>query len=100
MTLKLELSRAARIDFDEAADFYGGEDEQLSLRFIEAVDAALALVQRSPHSYPIVFGTHVRKKNVATFPFVIHYTVDLDRIYVFSVFHTSRNPIIWRGRID
>lgn len=34
------------------------------------------------------------------FPFAIIYRIENDMIVVVSVFHTSRNPIILKGRID
>lgn len=97
--LKLELSPAAEIDFDDAVAWYYAHDEEVTFNFIEAVNSTLEFIQDSPSSFPIIYGSFVRKALVKKFPFVILLTEEEDRIYVYSVFHTSRNPIVWRGRV-
>lgn len=97
--LKIELSPAAEIDFDDAVAWYEAHDECVKIDFIEAVDSTLKFVQASPASFPITHGSTVRKALVKKFPFIVLFTVEADRIYVYSVFHTSRNPIVWRGRV-
>lgn len=100
MKVELKLNPAARIDFDEAADWYAARGENLKVEFIEAVSGAFSRIVNSPLSFPIAYGSHVRKVQVKRFPYTIYYTIQSERILIYSVFHTSRNPIIWRGRID
>lgn len=97
--LNIELSPAAQIDFDDAADWYGAEDDDLGIRFIYEISSTLALIQRLPSSFPIVHGTSVRRALVRKFPYIILFTVQAERILVYSIFHTSRNPIVWKGRV-
>ncbi|MGH9949982.1 MAG: type II toxin-antitoxin system RelE/ParE family toxin, partial [Pyrinomonadaceae bacterium] len=100
MTLPLELSPAAKIELDEAIDWYNEQAEDLSAKLVEAIDADLVRIQKSPMLFPVVHGTTIRQAAVQKFPFIILFTVEAERILVYSIFHTSRNPIIWRGRID
>jgi len=100
MSLRLEFGPGAKQDFDEASDWYQWQDPPLKTAFIGAVGSALERVRTKPESFPIVFGGFVRRAIVSKFPFVIIFTEQEDRIYVYSVFHTSRNPVIWKGRID
>jgi toxin ParE1/3/4 len=100
MSLVIEFRQAARFDFDEAADWYSAEDPALRDRFIDAIDQTIAAIVRSPASYPIVSGTRIRRAVVREFPFLIFFWFDSFQVVVISVFHTSRNPIIWRGRTD
>lgn len=97
--LPIELSPAAQIDFDDAADWYGSYSDELRITFIAAIDAALELVRRSPASFPVVSGTQVRRAIVRKFPYIILFTLQSDHIFIYSIFHTSRNPIVWRGRV-
>jgi toxin ParE1/3/4 len=99
MTLRIELSPAAKIDFDDASEWYRAKDESVKVHFVDAVNSTLNRIQHLPTSFPIAYGTNVRKAVVGKFPFIILFTVQVDRVLVYSVFHTSRNPIIWRGRI-
>lgn len=99
MMLNIELSPAAQIEFDEAADWYGAEDPDLKARFIDEINSTLGLVQHSPSSFPVTHGTGVRRTVVRRFPYLILFTVQAERILVYSIFHTSRNPIVWKGRV-
>lgn len=100
MNRKIEFRPTARSEFDEAADWY--EEQQYGLRaeFVHAVDAILASVLKSPASFPIVHGSKIRRAMVGRFPYAVLFEADDTRIIVYAVFHTSRNPMIWRGRID
>jgi toxin ParE1/3/4 len=100
MSRVLEFRAAARLEFDEAADWYGDRDLLIKVRFVEAVDKTIDRLAAFPSSYPLVFGTTIRRALVPGFPYAIFFAVDNLRINILSVFHTSRNPIIWRGRVD
>lgn len=100
MSLIIEFRPAARFDFDEAADWYSTEGPELRDRFIDAIDQTIAAIVRSPASYPIVSGTRIRRAVVREFPYLIFFWFDSFQIVVISVFHTSRNPMVWRGRTD
>ena len=95
----LEFQPAARIEFDEAADWYEGQRPGLRREFIYAVDSALTAILRNPLAFPIVHGSRIRRAVVHHFPFAIIYEAGDDMIVVYAVFHTSRNPLIWRGRV-
>lgn len=51
-------------------------------------------IQTTPTLYTVVRMALVRR-----FPYVILYRVEATRIVVVSVFHTSRDPKIWRRRL-
>jgi toxin ParE1/3/4 len=96
----LRLSPGATAEFDEAADWYLTEDPDLMAQFVEAINRSLARIVASPFSFPVVAGTQVRRATVKRFSYIILFSVRPDHTWVYSIFHTSRNPIIWRGRID
>ena len=100
MRLVIELGPGARDDFDDAVFWYEAQERGLGVKLIRAVNEALDRIQFFPFSFPVIHGTNVRRVVVGKFPFSIIFVPELERIYVYSVFHTSRNPIIWRGRID
>ena len=100
MSFSLEFRPDARIEFDEAADWY--EEQRIGLRasFVLAVDETLVRISTTPFAFPVVEGTLVRKAVISRFPYSIYYSVEGQGILIYSVFHHSRNPMIWRGRID
>ena len=95
----LEFQPAARIEFDEAADWYEDHKPGLRREFTYAVDSALDSILKNPLAFPIVHGSRIRRALVHHFPFAIIYEVSDDVIVVYAVFHTSRNPTIWLGRV-
>lgn len=96
----LEIRPDARMDFDEASDWYLREDPEVRDRFVAAVGKALQRVTERPLSYPIVFGSSVRRAIVEKVRYSIFFPEQDDLIIVHSIFHHSRNPIIWKGQID
>lgn len=98
--LPLELYDEALAEMAGAIEYYDEQREGLGAQFREAIEATLSSIQERPFSYPVTTGSNVRRVVMNRFPFVIVYRVENDMIVVVSVFHTSRNPIIWKGRID
>lgn len=98
MSRILEFRPAARAEFDDAADWYKDHESEVRDRFVAAVDSAIFAVVNSPVSFPVVSGTNIRRALVRGFPYAVFFWFDDQHIVIISVFHTSRNPIIWRGR--
>jgi plasmid stabilization system protein ParE len=76
------------------------EGVELRDRFIHAVTVAIQAAAERPLSFSIISGTEVRRVLVKDFPYSVIYRLESDRVFIFSIFHQSRNPIVWRGRID
>lgn len=100
MSFTLDFRPDARIEFDDAADWYEEQRIGLRARFVLAVDETLVRLLKAPCAFPVVEGTVVRKAVINRFPYSIYYSVEGETILIYSVFHLSRNPMIWRGRID
>ena len=99
MILPIKLPDVAEVEASEAIDWYEKEEIGLGTKFREAIEAATSLIQKRPLAFPVVHGSHVRKAQIHKFPFTIFFTIQADRILVYSIFHNSRNPMIWRGRL-
>ena len=98
MTLPLVLLRAAREEFDDAFDWYEDERPGLGVAFDASVRETFARIVARPQLYQVVLGD-VRRAPVGRFPYLIFYRVEPDQIVVLSVFHSSRDPVIWQSRI-
>ena len=98
MTLSLTLLREARAEFDEAFDWYEIERPGRGVAFDASVRETFGRIADRPRLYQIVVGD-IRRAPVRRFPYVIYYRVELQRIVVLSVFHTSRDPKIWQSRM-
>ncbi len=100
MSRKLEIREAAEQEFNDAADWYYIEDAMAGDRFVIAIETTLAKINRDPNSYPVVLGNEIRRAVVNKFPFSIFFTIDDEFVSILSIFHNSRNPMIWRGRVN
>jgi len=98
MSVSVVFRRAARVEFDDAADWYEARRAGLGPDFTAAVQAILDRIADMPESYPKVLR-EARQALVPGFPYCVYYVADATRAVVVSVFHTSRDPTIWQGRV-
>ena len=87
----------ARIEFDEAADFYGMERASLGIAFVGAMEHAIDHVCEFPNSCAVLRG-RVRKMRIERFPYSVMYSILGDHIRVLAVAHDRRRPYCWSGR--
>ena len=98
MTLALRLRHAAQAEYDEAADWYESRQRGLGLRFVAAVRQVLSDVAAQPARWPEVLPG-VREAPVPHWPYAIYYQRHPDHIMILAVFHQSRDPSVWKGRV-
>lgn len=88
----------AKFEGDNAIDWYFGIEPRIGERFRNAVENAIDMISETPHAFPVIAGSSVRRILVRGFPYVVIYSVTETDIFIISIFHTSRNPIVWEGR--
>ena len=88
----------ADAELAEARQWYSHQRADLDIEFMERIDDALSRIIRNPPSYPIVYRT-LRRAVVRRFPFAVFYDVTADEIHVIAVFHSRRDPEIWKSRV-
>lgn len=98
MKRRLVFRRAARMEFDEATDWYDRQQSGLGEAFIEHVQATLDRIRLSPGQFPIVFGV-VRQALVERFPYSVLFLANPKQITVIAVFHHRRDPLVWQSRV-
>ena len=98
MNLPLTLRRMAQAEFDEAVDWYEGQNPALGTAIARAVNEVFERIRSMPRSNPVVEGD-LREALVSGFPFAVYYRVGQGKITVSAVFHTSRDPEEWRRRV-
>jgi len=95
---KIELSDQAEEDFDNAYQYYNNESEIVAARFLNEVNISFEKIAGNPELYTKT-DYDLRKCVLQKFPFVIYYECKEDIVQIVSVFHTSRNPEIWKNRV-
>lgn len=89
----LKILREADKEFQEAAQWYEEQANNLGVKFIEVIKHKLEIIQKFPERNPKRKG-NFRQAIVRTFPYIIIYTLYKKEmvITINSIFHTSRNP--------
>lgn len=98
MNLPVVLRDEATSEFDAAFDWYDAKQVGLGSEFVAEVEKVFDRIAANPLIHRIVFAD-VRKGVVRRFPYCVYYRAHPDRVEVIAVFHTSRDPSIWQGRI-
>jgi len=94
---EIELSDEAEADFDKSYDYYASKSKNIANNFYKQIDINLEKISENPFLYPLS-QKDVRRYVMKKFPFVIYYQIKELTISVIAIFHTSRNPEIWKDR--
>jgi len=97
VSLPIIFRPEARAEFDEAYDWYEGQNAGLGEAFADQVQQVLDRIAAMPQMHATVLGD-VRKAVVVRFPYCVYYREEASCVRVLSVFHSSRDPRIWQGR--
>ena len=98
MRRRVRFLLEAKAEFDEAADWYEARLRGLGKDFIAKVREVIKRITRTPGLYAMVHG-EVRQTIIERFPYSALYQEDKQEIIVIAVFHSSRNPDVWKKRI-
>ena len=96
--MKLRYRAAARLDIQEAREWYGASSAELEGRFAEELHRTLSLVMERPRAYQVV-EAGVRRAVLRVFPYVVYYYIAREsRVVVLAVLHGSQHPDTWKRR--
>jgi len=98
MDAELVIAPEAQKDVEEAYSWYEDRRPGLGEEFLGCVDACIQAICRIPELYPKIYEDY-RRTLVRRFPYAIFYEYVGGKVYVYSIFHTSRNPEKWRNRL-
>ncbi len=87
----------AKIEFDEAREYYDVQEPGLGERFRIAVWAAIEILERYPKIGREV-RPGIRKILVKRFPYKLIYSATESGLYIIAVAHGHRRPDYWAGR--
>ena len=98
MIESISFLHAAEIEAADAIDWYETKEHGLGASFLDAIETTVEAIKNNPFAFPVVQGTAVRRALTQRFPYSIIFTNDEDALLIIAFFHSSRNPIVWRGR--
>ena len=97
MNKRISFHELAEFELNDAAIFFEIKREGLGLRFLSAVEAAVAYIREHPEASPVLLQD-VRHKVLTRFPYSVIYSIKPDRIRILAVANQKRRPFYWRGR--
>ena len=97
MAYKLELHELAEDELWEAVDWYDKQKKKLGREFAKTLQVLMKAIKTRPLLYPVVSKKR-RKAVLKRFPYIVIFEIKGDTIFVLAIFHTRRNPKIWKKR--
>ena len=97
MNKKVSFHELAEFELNDATVYFEIEREGLGLRFLSAVEAAVAQIRDHPEASPVIIQD-IRRRVLRGFPYSIMYSIKPDRIRILAVANQRRRPFYWRGR--
>lgn len=93
----LEVLPDAKQDVFDAVTWYNSKQTGLSERFLGELELVFQRIETLPLHFMKVHRNS-RQALLSKFPFAVHYFIENERIVVFAIIHTSRNPKRWQSR--
>lgn len=96
--MRYEFHPEALEEYRQAALWYAEHGSEVALKFVGAVENAIARIVEAPTRWRLV-DEGVRRCLTRVFPFGILYTIEDDFLLIVAVMHFSRVPGYWKSRI-
>lgn len=98
MNFEVVLDSRALDDIQRAIDFYDEQQPGLGRLFEETLNEYVQSISATP--FLQVRYDNVRCLPILPYPYMIHFSIEsnLNRVIIWGIFHTSRNPDLFRKR--
>lgn len=98
MSFQIKFESEARLDIQEAINWYNQQQKELGKKFYLAVHRQIDHLTK--HPYFEIRYDNVRCLPIEKFPFMIHFTIDESKsiVIIRAVFHTSLDSDHWAKR--
>jgi plasmid stabilization system protein ParE len=95
--IKVIILPFAELDIRDSVNYYSNTEEGLDRKYLKVINHAFLLISENPLSFPII-KHNIRRFAIKKFPFNIFYVFENNTVYILAVFHTKRNPKVWKTR--
>ena len=95
MIYSLRIKEEALEDLQQAYSYYEENRTGLGEDFLLSVEASFNRISRYPKSFRVRYKKF-RADWLNRFPYLIIFRIEEYEVVVFKVYHTSRNPSIWK----
>ena len=87
----------AKLELNEAAQYYNSESPGLGEAFITAVERCTDEIVEYPEAGLVVRGS-IRRRLIRRFPYALLYRVKPTELRILAVMNLKRRPAYWVGR--
>ena len=95
--MSIRFSEAARLELEDAIDYYNEQSEGLGFEFANEVKLTSERILSFADSWPKL-SENTRRARTNRFPYGLIYTSDKNVIIVVAVMHLHRKPDYWKSR--
>ena len=95
----IRFTPEADAELTGAREWYSHQRKDLDLEFMQCIDNVLSRIADNPRVFPLVYR-ELRRAVVQRFPFAVFYELTSDDVQVIAVFHSRRDPEMWKNRVD
>ena len=95
--MRIEWHRRARVELEEAAEYYELRKEGLGREFIDEVEHVTELIRSFPGGWPQMTPKS-RRCRTRRFPYGVVYQFHDESITILAVMHLARGPGDWPSR--
>ena len=89
----------ARVELEEAVQWYDAQLVGLGDKLLEEVDSAVLLIERFPLAWHPL-SKRARSHRLNRFPYTLVYKTSIaDTLTIVAFAHQQRKPLYWRNRI-
>ena len=96
--IKYSFLEIAKIELDEAFEYYELQQKNLGYRFVYEVKNCIELICYYPNAWQKI-TKNSRRCIVKNFPYAIIYQILDNKILIIAVAHLHRKPLYWKDRI-
>lgn len=96
--MEFDFHPLAAKDFRKARRYYAQRSQNVTLRFVNAVDVAIGKILAEPYRWP-KHDDQFRWVRTRKFPYLLIYEIENhSKLIIIAVAHTSRKPSFWKKR--
>ena len=97
MNYQLEIKHEAFLDIEDAYLYYEARKKGLGSRFLDTLEIYMNRIQYYPEHFQIKRKPY-REAFIKDFPYLIIFEIEDQKVIVYAVFNTWRNPSQKPGR--
>ena len=92
------LDKLAKLELDDAAQYYELQIPGLGIRFEEEVKLGIRRILEYPNAWAVE-KEDIRRYVLHKFPYKIFYSIEKRYIYIIAIAHGHRRPNYWIERV-